>query len=75
MGSQGTSRRTIDTIRRTKGELYIAEPKKISESLLTSISCRMVLKAMRHVPDISLNLILTGRLDDEGYNGSFHNGI
>ena len=26
------------------------------------------------MPDIRLNLISTGRLDDEGYSGSFHNG-
>ena len=26
---------------------------------------------VQHVPDINLNLISIGRLDDEGYNGSF----
>ena len=26
------------------------------------------------MPDIRLNLILTGRMDDEGYSGSFRNG-
>ena len=26
------------------------------------------------MPDIMLNLISTGRLDDEGYSGSFRNG-
>ena len=31
----------------------------------------MVLKDVCHVSDIMLNLISTGWLDDEGYNGSF----
>ena len=39
--------------------------------LLTSTGCRMVLKDVRHVSDIILNLISTGRLNDEGYNGTF----
>ena len=30
---------------------------------------------MRHVPDIRLNLISTGKLDDEGFNNKFGNGI
>ena len=29
---------------------------------------------MRHVPDVRLNLISTGRLDDEGYTDSIRNG-
>ena len=35
--------------------------------LSTSIGYRLMLK------DVRLNLILAGRLDDDGYNGSFHN--
>mgnify|MGYP002775142099 CR=1 FL=1 len=42
--------------------------------LLTSTGYRMLLKDVRHVLNIRLNLISTGRLDDEGYNGSFQNG-
>ena len=41
--------------------------------LTTSTGCRMLHKDVGHVPDIKLNLILAGRLDDEGYFGSFQN--
>ena len=36
-----------------------------------SIGNKLVLKDVRHVPDIRLNLISTGRLDDEGFTNSF----
>ena len=36
--------------------------------LLTSIGCRLMLKDVHHVPDVRLNIISVGRLDDEGYN-------
>ena len=39
--------------------------------LLTLTSYRMVLKEVRYVLDIRLNLISTRRLDEEGYNGTF----
>ena len=39
--------------------------------LETSIENKPVLKDVRHVPDICLNLISTGRLDDEGLTNSF----
>ncbi|KAG5549866.1 hypothetical protein RHGRI_014986 [Rhododendron griersonianum] len=39
--------------------------------LETSVGCKLVLKDVRHVPDIRLNLISTGKLDDEGYNNHF----
>ena len=42
--------------------------------LLTSTGCRLMLKDVRHVPDVRLNLISAGRLDDEGYSGGFRNG-
>ena len=42
--------------------------------LTTLIGCRLILKDVRHVPDIRLNLISIGRMDDEGYSGSFRNG-
>ena len=43
--------------------------------LLTSTSCKMLRKDVRHVSDIMLNLISVGWLDDEGYSGSFQNGM
>ena len=39
--------------------------------LETSIGNKLVLKDVRHVPDIRLNLIFTGKLDDEGFTNSF----
>ena len=39
--------------------------------LNTSIGSKLVLKDVRHVPNIHLNLISTGRLDDEGFTNSF----
>ena len=42
--------------------------------LLTSTCCRIVLHDVRHVPDIRLNLILVGWVDDEGYSGGFQKG-
>ena len=39
--------------------------------LETSIGNKLVLKDVRHVPDIRLNLISIGRLDDEGFTNSF----
>ena len=42
--------------------------------LETNLGCKLLLKDVRHVPDIRLNLISTGRLDDEGYNNHFGDG-
>ena len=42
--------------------------------LTTSTGCWLTLKDVRHVPNIRLNLISTGRMDGEGYSGSFQNG-
>ena len=39
--------------------------------LKTSIGNKLVLKDVRHVPDIRLNLISTGKLDGEGFTNSF----
>ena len=39
--------------------------------LETSIGNKLVLKDVRHVPDIRLNLISIGRLDDGGFTNSF----
>jgi len=41
--------------------------------LETSHGCKLVLKNVRHVPDLRLNLISRGYLDDEGYNNNFDN--
>ena len=41
------------------------------DCLETSIGNKLVLKDVRHVPDIRPNLISTGRLDDEGFTNSF----
>ena len=42
--------------------------------LKTYIGCKLLLKDVRHVPNIRLNLISTGKLDDEGYNNQFGDG-
>ena len=39
--------------------------------LETSFGNKLVLKDVRHFPNIHLNLISTGRLDDEGFKNSF----
>ena len=39
--------------------------------MLTSTSYKMMLKDVRHVLDIKLNLISSEWLDDEGYSGNF----
>ena len=45
-----------------------------SVCLRMSTGWQPTLRDVRHVPDIKLNLISTGRLDDEGYCGSFQIG-
>ena len=42
--------------------------------LLTSTGCRLMLKDVRHISVVKLNMISVGRLDNEGYSVSFHNG-
>ncbi|VFQ76229.1 unnamed protein product [Cuscuta campestris] len=42
--------------------------------LETSTGCRLVLRDVRHVPDIRLSLISVGLLDDEGYANKFCDG-
>ena len=42
--------------------------------LTTPIGCRLILKDVQHMLDIRLKLISTGRMDYEGYSGSFRNG-
>ena len=43
--------------------------------LETSIENKLILKDIRHVPDIRLNLISTDRLNDEGFTNSFGESI
>ena len=43
--------------------------------LTTPTGCKLLLKDVRHVPEVRLNLISAGRLDDEGYTGSIRNGV
>ncbi|PKI56092.1 hypothetical protein CRG98_023524 [Punica granatum] len=40
----------------------------------TELGCKLLLKKVRHVPEIRLNLISMGQLDDEGYSNEFSNG-
>lgn len=42
--------------------------------LETGLGCKLVLKDVRHIPDLRLNLISPGRLDDEGYTNVLGNG-
>ena len=42
--------------------------------LMTPTGCKMLMKDVRHVPKVRLNLISAGRLDDEGYTGTIQNG-
>ena len=40
----------------------------------TNFDYKLVLKDVRHVVDLRLNLISVGRLDDEDYDSRFHRG-
>ena len=42
--------------------------------LETSVGCKLLLKYVRHVLDICLNLISTGKLNDDGYTNQFGEG-
>ncbi|MCQ7691305.1 hypothetical protein NP199_24620 [Salmonella enterica] len=39
-----------------------------------NLGCKLVLKDVRHVVDLRLNLISIGRLDNEDYDSRFHKG-
>ncbi|KAK9008582.1 hypothetical protein V6N11_075471 [Hibiscus sabdariffa] len=43
-------------------------------SLVSNNGTRLILKDVRHAPDIRLNLISTGKLDDEGFCNTFSDG-
>ena len=42
--------------------------------LETSIGCKLVLKYVRHVPEMRFSLISIGKLDDEGYHSHLGEG-
>ena len=42
--------------------------------LETNMGCKLVLKDVRHVPDLHLNLISPRKLDEEGFDKRFSNG-
>ncbi|KAG8367804.1 hypothetical protein BUALT_Bualt16G0110800 [Buddleja alternifolia] len=43
-------------------------------NLETDTGCRLILRDVRHIPDIRLNIISTGKLDDDGYVSHFGEG-
>ena len=43
--------------------------------LMTLTGCKLLLKIFRHVPEVQLNLISIGSLDDEGYTSKIRNGV
>ena len=42
--------------------------------LSTNNGTTLVLKNVKHIPDIRMNLISTGKLDDEGFCNTFSGG-
>ena len=42
--------------------------------LVSNTGCEFILRNVRHVPDIRLNIISTSKLDDEGYASYFGEG-
>ena len=43
-------------------------------NVYTHYGMKLLLKYVKYVPDIQLNIISTSKLDDKGYYGSFDNG-
>ena len=43
----------------------------IGDICLETLGSKLILKDVRHVPDIRLNLISAGKLDDEGFVNYF----
>ncbi|KAG8377191.1 hypothetical protein BUALT_Bualt08G0002500 [Buddleja alternifolia] len=43
-------------------------------NLETDTACRLILRDVRHIPDIRLNIISNGKLDDDGYVSNFGEG-
>lgn len=48
--------------------------RKCDVYLKTNVSCKLMFKDVRHVPDTWPNIIYTGKLDDECYNKNFDDG-
>ena len=42
--------------------------------LETNVGCKLILKDVRHILDLRLNLIFVGKLDEEGFDNRFSNG-
>ncbi|KAK4439570.1 Retrovirus-related Pol polyprotein from transposon TNT 1-94 [Sesamum alatum] len=42
--------------------------------LSSGVGCQLILKDVKHVPDMRLNLILVGKLDDDGLQSHYGNG-
>ncbi|KAK4423648.1 Retrovirus-related Pol polyprotein from transposon TNT 1-94 [Sesamum alatum] len=42
--------------------------------LSSNVGCQLILKDVKHVPDIRLNLISVGKLDDDGFESHYGNG-
>ena len=42
--------------------------------LETSIGCKLIMKDVRHVPEMRFSLISVGKLDDEGYHSHLGEG-
>ncbi|KAK4428828.1 Retrovirus-related Pol polyprotein from transposon TNT 1-94 [Sesamum alatum] len=42
--------------------------------LSSNVGCQLILKDVRHVPDMRLNLVSVGRLDDDGFESHYSNG-
>ena len=67
-----TSYRTSDFAYVRMGNNGVSKIMGIEDIFLeTSIGNKLVLKDVRHVSDIHLNLISIGRLDDKGFTNSF----
>ena len=43
-------------------------------NVYTHYGMKLLLKYVKYVPDIQLNIISTSKLDDKGYYSSFDNG-
>ncbi|KFK32108.1 hypothetical protein AALP_AA6G199700 [Arabis alpina] len=74
--THATSQRDLFTTYSVKmGNDAIAKVAGIGDICLeTSTGTRLLLKGVKHVPDIRLNLISTGKLDDEGFYSLFGGG-
>jgi len=42
--------------------------------ITTNLCCKLILKDVKHIVDLRLNLISTGMCDDERYVTHLHNG-